>query len=100
MDYALVTGGSRGIGRAVAERLAADGMPVVINYKSNAAAAEETKQAIEAAGGRCELLPFDTADPKAIEAAVEQWQAQHPDDYIAVLVNNAPASARTTSWSS
>ena len=89
MDYALVTGGSRGIGRAVAERLAADGMPVVINYKSNAAAAEETKQAIEAAGGRCELLPFDTADPKAIEAAVEQWQAQHPDDYIAVLVNNA-----------
>ena len=89
MDYALVTGGSRGIGRAVAERLAADGMPVVINYKSNAAAAEETKQAIEAAGGRCELLPFDTADPKAIEDAVEQWQSQHPDDYIAVLVNNA-----------
>lgn len=89
MDYALVTGASRGIGRAVAERLAADGMPVVINYKSNTAAAEETKQAIEAAGGRCELLPFDTADPKAIEAAVEQWQAQHPDDYIAVLVNNA-----------
>ena len=89
MDYALVTGGSRGIGRAVAERLAADGMPVVINYKSNAAAAEETKQAIEAAGGRCELLPFDTSDPKAIETAIDQWQTQHPDDYISVLVNNA-----------
>ena len=89
MEYALVTGGSRGIGRAVAMRLAQDGMPVVINYKSNTAAAEETQAAIEAAGGRCELLPFDTSDPKAIEAAVEQWEAQHADDYISVLVNNA-----------
>lgn len=89
MEYALVTGGSRGIGRAVAMRLAAGGMPVIINYKSNTAAAEETKAAIEADGGTCELLPFDTADPKAIEAAMEQWEAQHTDDYIAVLVNNA-----------
>ena len=89
MEFALVTGGSRGIGRAVAMRLAADGMPVVINYKSNTAAAEETKRAIEEAGGVCELLPFDTSDPKAIEAAMEQWQAAHTDDYISVLVNNA-----------
>lgn len=89
MEYALVTGASRGIGRAVAMRLAQDGMPVVINYKSNTAAAEETRTAIEAAGGRCELLPFDTSDPKAIEAAVEQWQEKHPDDYVSVLVNNA-----------
>lgn len=89
MEYALVTGGSRGIGRAVAIRLAQNGMPVVINYKSNQAAAEETKQAIEEGGGRCELLPFDTSEPKAIETAVEQWQSQHPDDYISVLVNNA-----------
>ena len=84
-----MTGGSRGIGRAVALRLAADGMPVIVNYKSNTAAAEETKAAIEAAGGVCELLPFDTADPKAIEAAMEQWEARHVDDYIATLVNNA-----------
>ena len=89
MEYALVTGGSRGIGRAVALRLAAGGMPVIVNYKSNTAAAEETKAAIEAAGGVCELLPFDTADPKAIEAAMEQWEARHVDDYIATLVNNA-----------
>ena len=89
MDFALITGASRGIGKAVAMKLAAGGMPVVINYKSNTAAAVETKAEIEAAGGRCELLPFDTADPKAIEAAMEQWEAQHTDDYISVLVNNA-----------
>lgn len=89
MEYALVTGASRGIGRAVALRMAAGGMPVIINYKSNTAAAEETKAAIEQAGGRCELLPFDTSDPAAIEAAMDRWEALHESDRIAVLVNNA-----------
>ena len=89
MDYALVTGGSRGIGRAVALRLAARGYTVVINYKSNEDAARETLQAIEAAGGRAELLPFDVARPEAIEAALAAWQERHPEDYISVLVNNA-----------
>lgn len=89
MDYALVTGGSRGIGRAVAQRLAARGYTVVINYKSNEEAARETLQAIEAAGGRAELLPFDVARPEAIEAALAAWQERHPEDYISVLVNNA-----------
>lgn len=89
MDYALVTGGSRGIGRAVALRLAARGYAVVINYKSNEDAARETLQAIEAAGGRAELLPFDVARPEAIEAALAAWQERHPEDYISVLVNNA-----------
>lgn len=89
MEYALVTGGSRGIGRAVALRLAARGYTVVINYKSNEEAARETLQAIEAAGGRAELLPFDVARPEAIEAALAAWQERHPEDYISVLVNNA-----------
>ena len=89
MDYALVTGGSRGIGRAVALRLAARGYTVVINYKSNEDAARETLQAIEAAGGQAELLPFDVARPEAIEAALAVWQDRHPEDYISVLVNNA-----------
>ena len=89
MEYALVTGGSRGIGRAVALRLAARGYTVVINYKSNENAARETLQAIEAAGGRAELLPFDVARPEAIEAALAAWQDRHPEDYISVLVNNA-----------
>lgn len=89
MEYALVTGGSRGIGRAVALRLAARGYTVVINYKSNEDAARETLQAIEVAGGRAELLPFDVARPEAIEAALAAWQERHPEDYISVLVNNA-----------
>ena len=89
MEYALVTGGSRGIGRAVALRLAARGYTVVINYKLNEAAARETLQAIEAAGGRAELLPFDVARPEAIEAALADWVTRHPEDYISVLVNNA-----------
>ena len=89
MEYALVTGGSRGIGRAVALRLAARGYTVVINYKSNEEAARETLQAIEVAGGRAELLPFDVARPEAIEAALADWVTRHPEDYISVLVNNA-----------
>jgi len=89
MKYALVTGGSRGIGKAVALRLASAGWPVVINYRSNEAAAMATKAEIEAAGGQCELLPFDTASGKEIEAAIDMWEQNHPDDYIGALVNNA-----------
>ena len=73
----------------MALRLAARGYTVVINYKSNEEAARETLQAIEAAGGRAELLPFDVARPEAIEAALADWVTRHPEDYISVLVNNA-----------
>lgn len=89
MKYALVTGGSRGIGRAICIKLAAMGHPVIINYQSNSEAAEETKSAIEAAGGQAELLPFNVSDAESVDAALESWQAAHPDDYIGILVNNA-----------
>lgn len=89
MRYALITGGSRGIGRAIALRLAREGFAVIINYRSNDEAAQQTRQEIEAAGGTAELLPFDVASPEAIEAAVEQWENAHPDDHVEVLVNNA-----------
>lgn len=89
MKYALVTGGSRGLGKAVALRLSRMGLPIVINYRSNQASAEEVKAEIEAAGGVAELLPFDVASPQAVEEAVEKWTAEHPDDYIDVLINNA-----------
>jgi 3-oxoacyl-[acyl-carrier protein] reductase len=89
MKYALVTGGSRGLGRAVCLKLAAQGWPVVINYQSNAAAAEETKRLIEEQGGQAELLRFDVSKKEEVEAALDQWEASHEADYIAVLVNNA-----------
>lgn len=89
MKYALVTGGSRGLGRAVCLKLAAQGWPVVINYQSNAAAAEETKHLIEEQGGQAELLRFDVSKKEEVEAALDQWEASHEADYIAVLVNNA-----------
>lgn len=89
MKYALVTGGSRGIGRAIAIRLAQTGLPVVINYVSNEAAAAETKNEIEQAGGQAELLRFDVSKPEEIERALDEWEDSHPDDYIGVLVNNA-----------
>lgn len=87
--YALITGASRGIGRAIAIELAKDGCSILLNYKSNHAAAQETKRLIEEVGGEAELLPFDVSQPDAINAALDAWFAAHPDDYIDVLVNNA-----------
>lgn len=89
MRYALVTGGSRGLGRAVCIKLAKQGIPVIINYCSNAAAAEEAKATIEAEGGIAELLPFNVSDKQQVDEAIEGWETAHPDDYIAILVNNA-----------
>ena len=89
MKYALITGASRGLGKAIAIRLAKDGFAVVINYQSNREAAEDTLKQVQEAGGTGELLPFDVSDPKAIEAALESWQNAHPEEYISVLVNNA-----------
>ena len=87
--YALITGGSRGIGRAISIQLAQLGYDVLINYLSNEKAAQDTLSYIQDHGGRGELLPFDVCDNQAVAAAIAQWQEQHPDDYIAVLVNNA-----------
>lgn len=89
MKYALVTGASRGIGQAIAKKLAATGMPVVVNYLSNVNAAQTVVQEISDAGGTAELLPFDASDPQAIDAALEAWEQAHPDGYFSVLVNNA-----------
>ncbi|EFI17037.1 MAG: 3-oxoacyl-ACP reductase FabG [Bacteroidota bacterium] len=89
MQYALVTGGSRGIGRAVCLKLAEMGYTVLINYNTNTAAAEQTKSLIEAAGGKAELMAFDVADGEAADSVLTAWQENHPDDYIGVLVNNA-----------
>ena len=88
MRYALVTGGSRGIGRAICIQLARDGYSVIINYKSNHEAANETLRLIESEGMQAELLPFDVVNPEEINAALDTWEQKHKDEYIEVLVNN------------
>jgi 3-oxoacyl-[acyl-carrier protein] reductase len=89
MEYALVTGASRGIGKAIAKRLSKDGFPILINYKSNMNAAQQTLNEILIAGGKGELLPFDVSSPDDIESTLAHWEEQHSDDYISILVNNA-----------
>ena len=83
---ALVTGASRGIGRAIALRLAADGFDVAINFHTRADAAEEVAAAIRAQGGRAALLGFDVADREAAFAALAADLAKH-GSYYAVVCN-------------
>ena len=89
MKYALVTGGSRGIGRAVCLKLSQMGIPVIINFQSNEEAAKEVKAAIEQAGGTAELLQFNVSNEEDVSSKLEAWETAHPEDYIAYLVNNA-----------
>ncbi len=90
MNCALVTGASRGLGRAIAMRLAADhGLFILINYASNQAAAEETLNAIRSAGGDGELLPFNVQHKEEVDNALNTWKDANPDKFIQVLVNNA-----------
>jgi 3-oxoacyl-[acyl-carrier protein] reductase len=84
---ALVTGGSRGIGRAIVERLAGDGVDVVFFYRGNAEAAREVVDAVAATGGKVEAMQVDVADATAVTAAVDQVIASR--GRVDVLVNNA-----------
>ena len=89
MKYALVTGGSRGIGKAVCLKFAQMGIPVLINYHSNETAALDVLKCVQSIGGTAYLLQFDVASEKDVSSAIERWEDEHPDDYIAYLVNNA-----------
>ena len=89
MRYALVTGGSRGIGRAACVRLARMGYRILINFVHNSEKAEETLELVRKEGQDGELLQFDVADAASSRKAVDDWQQAHPDDYVAILVNNA-----------
>lgn len=84
---ALVTGGSRGLGAAIARRLAAEGAAVVITYSASPAKAQEVVRDIEAAGGRALAVHADAAKPAAVRAAVTQTVAAFGG--IDILVNNA-----------
>lgn len=89
MKYALVTGASRGIGRAVSIKLAEMGYHVLINYQSNDSEAEKTRQLVREKGTDGELLKFDVTDTTAVSTVLRSWTEAHPDAYIEVLVNNA-----------
>ena len=89
MNYALVTGGSRGIGRAACLQLAKQGFAILVNYVSNEQKARETADLVAAAGGTAELLKFDVADAAETAAVLGGWMESHPGDFIEVLVNNA-----------
>lgn len=86
---ALVTGGSRGIGRAISLKLSLMGFHVLINYRSNVEEAEKTLELIKEQGGEGELLAFDISVVDEIHKALGKWKDNHPDQYIQVLVNNA-----------
>lgn len=87
--YALVTGGSRGIGRAICEKLAEMGYNILINYNSNEIAAKETAQLVEKYQVKAELIQFDVANKEQVDASLGQWLETHPDKPIEILVNNA-----------
>lgn len=89
MKYALVTGGSRGIGRAICEKLAEMNYHVLINYTSNKTAAQETAKLVEEKGSQATLLCFDVADKTAVKEVLGTWIDSHEDTPIEVLINNA-----------
>ncbi len=84
---ALVTGGSRGIGRAVCVALAKAGARVVVNYRSNQDAANETLRAVTAAGGQGSVVGFDVSEPAAVDSAIQAVAKEH--GRLDILVNNA-----------
>lgn len=84
---ALVTGGSRGIGRAICQALGQRGATVLINYQSREDAARETAELVSAAGGVAVLAKFDVSDREAVQASIKQLAADHGGLHI--LVNNA-----------
>lgn len=89
MKCALVTGGSRGIGRAVCLRLAGMGYHILVNYKGNETEAGKTLSMIRDLGKDGELLRFDVSDKEDIHKVLGGWIEANPDKLIEVLVNNA-----------
>ncbi len=89
MKYALVTGGSRGIGRAISIKLAQMGYFILINYNSNKAEAEKTLASVIENGSNGELMCFDVADAQTTTTILTEWQTAHPNEYIEIVINNA-----------
>ena len=89
MKCALITGGSRGIGRAICIRMALLGYYILVNFKSNTEEANKTLSIIQQGGGDGELLQFNVAEKTQVQEVLGKWIADHEEKYIEVLVNNA-----------
>ena len=89
MEYALVTGGSRGIGKAICLRLADMGYNIIVNYMSNDDEALKTEALIKQKGVDAILMKFDVSKLEEVDGHVEKWMNENPDKTISVLVNNA-----------
>jgi len=87
--WALVTGASRGIGKAICIRLASEGYNILINYHSNDTEALKTKELVETIGMKTELLKFDVSNGADTEKILSEWAQRNPEAIIEVLVNNA-----------
>jgi 3-oxoacyl-[acyl-carrier protein] reductase len=89
MKCALITGGSRGIGRAICVKMAELGYYVLINYKGNEVAANETLEAVRAKGSDGEILRFDVGNEEEVLAVLGGWVENNKEKQVEVLVNNA-----------
>jgi 3-oxoacyl-[acyl-carrier protein] reductase len=89
MKCALITGGSRGIGKAICVKMAEQGYYVIINYKGNEAAALETLEAVKAKGSDGEIMKFDVGDEAEVQAVLGAWVEANKEKQVEVLVNNA-----------
>jgi 3-oxoacyl-[acyl-carrier protein] reductase len=89
MKYALVTGGSRGIGRSICIKLAEQGYSIIINYKSNDAEANKTAEMVREKNGQAVLLKFDVSNRAEVDAVLGDWVEKNKETPIEVLINNA-----------
>ncbi|HEY6063095.1 MAG TPA: 3-oxoacyl-ACP reductase FabG [Chitinophagaceae bacterium] len=89
MKCSLVTGGSRGIGRAVCIKMAGMGYYVLVNYKTDKEGANKTLELIKQNGGDGELLPFDVSSKEQVQQVLGKWIEENVEKIIEVLVNNA-----------
>src|SRR6188768_586843 len=89
MKYALVTGGSRGIGRATCIKLAEQGYNILVNYKSNETEALHTRDEVVKRNVSAEILKFDVGDKNEVEKVLGGWMEKNAQATIEVLINNA-----------
>jgi len=89
MKYALVTGGSRGIGRAICVKLAEQGYNIIINYKSNEAEALKTAELVKRKNVSAELLPFNVSNKTEVDKELGGWIENNKEKVIEVLISNA-----------